>query len=80
MIKVEIRYFGMIAEAVSLTNEEILLEEESSTDAVLEYLYKKYAALKEKRFEVALNQKIITKNELITSACEIAILPPFAGG
>ncbi len=74
-----IKYFGMIAEATA-TNEEQIEMETCSVSQLLETLNHRYPELGHFDFKVAINQKLVTKEEMITAESEIALLPPFAGG
>jgi molybdopterin synthase sulfur carrier subunit len=77
-MEVTIKYFGLLAEATN-QNEETLVFSSTSISELLEALYIKYPALKEKDFQVAQNLEIVSKEASIT-ATEIALLPPFSGG
>ncbi|MFT5102760.1 MAG: molybdopterin synthase sulfur carrier subunit [Candidatus Latescibacterota bacterium] len=77
-MEVTIKYFGLLAE-VTNQNEETLVFSSTSISELLEALYIKYPALKEKDFQVAQNLEIVSKEASIT-ATEIALLPPFSGG
>jgi len=77
-MEVTIKYFGLLAE-VTNQNEETLVISSTSISELLEALYVKYPALKEKDFQVAQNLEIVSKEASIT-ATEIALLPPFSGG
>ena len=75
-----IKYFGIIAEVVNATEEEVLLGSEDLGIFVAD-LSKKYA-LEGYDFQVAVNRKIITdlSKFQIKDSDEIAFLPAFAGG
>lgn len=75
---ITIKYFGQIAE-ITKTEEESLEFSGSLTSELLETLYTKYSALKNKDFQVAQNQELVSLDTKITGA-EIALLPPFSGG
>ena len=77
-MKLTIKYFGMLAE-VTNRNEETFEFSNSSVSDLLEELFIKYPALKEKDFQVAQKLEIVSKDTTITET-EIALLPPFSGG
>jgi len=77
-MQLTIKYFGLIAE-VTKCNEEQLEFSGTYINELLETVYLKYPKLKEKDFQVAQNNEIISKDIIITQT-EIALLPPFAGG
>lgn len=73
-----IKYFGLIAE-VTNCEEETILFSESTVSELLGVLHAKYSALKNKDFQVAQNQELVSLETKITGK-EIALLPPFSGG
>lgn len=75
---ITIKYFGQIAEVTKL-DEESLEFSGSLVSELLEKLSKKYSELKNKDFQVAQNQELVSTETELTGA-EIALLPPFAGG
>ena len=77
---VEIKYFGKIADVTQLSDEQIDLKSEVNIGDFLSDLVKKYPDLKKEEFKIALNQEFVEADFLIEKNCEIALLPPFAGG
>ena len=75
---INIKYFGQIAE-VTQTDEESLEFSGSLVSELLETLNEKYNKLKNKDFQVAQNQELVS-NETELTGGDIALLPPFAGG
>lgn len=75
---ITIKYFGQIAEVTKL-EEEVIEFSGSLISELLDALYSKYPALKNKDFQVAQNQELVSFETKITGN-EIALLPPFAGG
>lgn len=75
---ITIKYFGQIAE-ITKTEEESLEFSGSLISELLEMLYIQYSALKNKDFQVAQNQELVSIETELTGA-EIALLPPFSGG
>ena len=77
-MKLTIKYFGLLAEITKCNEEQI----EFSGNLIVELLdtiFLKHPALKEKDFQIAQNQVLATKETKVL-ATEIALLPPFAGG
>lgn len=77
-MKITIKYFGLIAE-VTQCEEETVSFSGSFISELLDVLHSKYSALKNKNFQVAQNQELVSL-ETRVSGSEIALLPPFAGG
>lgn len=77
-MNINIKYFGLIAE-VTKCEEETLSFSGNLISELLNDLYAKYPELKNKDFQVAQNQELVSFETKITGN-EIALLPPFAGG
>lgn len=77
-MKLTIKYFGLLAE-VTQCNEERFEFSGMLISELLETIYLEHPKLKEKDFQVAQNQIIVT-NETEISGKDIALLPPFSGG
>mgnify|MGYP003678863235 FL=1 len=75
---ITIKYFGQIAE-ITQKEEESLEFSGNLVSELLETLHSKYDTLKNKDFQVAQNQELISIETELTGA-EIALLPPFSGG
>jgi sulfur-carrier protein len=77
-MNLNIKYFGLLVE-VTQCSEETLAFSKTTVSELLNMLFEKYPNLKDKDFQVALNNEIVSKNTLITEN-ELALLPPFSGG
>lgn len=75
---INIKYFGLIAEVTNKTEETMDFSGKTISD-VLNHLHSKYPDLKNKDFQIAQNQELISENIEITGH-ELALLPPFSGG
>jgi sulfur-carrier protein len=75
---ITLKYFGLIAE-VTKCEEENLSFSGNLIAELLNNLYLKYPELKNKDFQVAQDQELVSFETKITGN-EIALLPPFAGG
>lgn len=78
-MQLTIKYFGMLAEATSTTEERLQIDICSVSD-LLEKLKNQYPKLSDKDFKVAINQELVNSDYLIDNEAEVALLPPFAGG
>ncbi len=58
----------------------VSIENVLDTNMMLTKLYAQYPLLKEKKFLIAVNQKIIAEKTEIGDQSTIALLPPFSGG
>lgn len=79
-MKLTIKYFGMIEEAVQKNEEFIEIKEPISVDELKNQLQNKYPSISDKNYQIAVNQNISLGDIIITEDSEIALLPPFAGG
>ncbi len=77
---ITVNYFGNIAEAAQSDSETLNVKAMKLED-LLSLLDAKYD-LGKFQFQVAVNRKIISRQQALTisEADEIALLPPFAGG
>lgn len=77
---ITVNYFGNIAEATQ-SDSETLEQKSMSLEELLNLLDSKYN-LRKFQFQVAVNRKIISKQQdlTISDSDEVALLPPFAGG
>ncbi|MCF6295670.1 MAG: MoaD/ThiS family protein [Flavobacteriaceae bacterium] len=77
-MRLTIKYFGLLAEVTQCSEEQFEFSGMLISE-LLETIYLKHPKLKEKDFQVAQNQIIVT-NETEISGRDIALLPPFSGG
>jgi molybdopterin synthase sulfur carrier subunit len=70
--------FGVLADIVK--TQRIDIASVSTTDELIELMEEKYPEIKNYNYQIAVNQKQIEGNVVISENDEIALLPPFAGG
>lgn len=78
-VNVRILFFGELAD---LTGQKEVNEEHDKTwPEFMENVILKYPLLKDKKYKVALNRRIVNNDSIeLKSGDEIAFLPPFSGG
>jgi molybdopterin synthase sulfur carrier subunit len=76
-MSLKIIMFGRLAD---IAGNAIAIDDVADTDSLVNELNKKYPALSNAKFVIAVNKKIIKKNTPINSASVVALLPPFSGG
>jgi sulfur-carrier protein len=76
--KLTIMVFGQLQDITG--SSVISIDDVTDTDMLLSKLIIQYPLLKEKKFLIALNKKIITGKTGINQLQAIALLPPFSGG
>lgn len=78
-MQLTIKYFGMLVEATTISEEQLQMEACSVTD-LLKKLKNLHPKLEDKNFKIAIDQQLVNNDHIINSEAEIALLPPFAGG
>lgn len=79
-MKITLKYFGMIAEALAKQDEVLSMEQSQTVSDLRNHLEKKYPKLKSIDYRIAVNQNLVESNHSIQADSEVALLPPFAGG
>lgn len=80
-MRIQLKYFGQAAEVSGLSEELIEnLDEGIKLAELLKFLVSKYPDLDKLNLNFAVNQKIKAMEFSLASDCEVAVLPPFAGG
>ena len=80
-MQIEIKYFGMIAEQTSKESEQIEVAHPMALSDLKDLLLNKYPGLKNIHFTFAIDMELTSDlEEILSSDCEIALLPAFAGG
>ena len=74
----EIILFGQLAEIAGSSRIEIDLQKD--TNGLVECINRKYPAMEDIRYQIALNKKVVNSNSPINADATIALLPPFSGG
>lgn len=74
----EIKVFGQLIDVFGAEN--ISTETSENVEELKDDLVKRFPALAEKTFVVAVNRKVVHENISLTDKEEIALLPPFSGG
>ncbi|MHA4895319.1 MoaD/ThiS family protein [Pedobacter sp. PWIIR3] len=78
MMEIEIISFGKIAEFIE--SQKIMVEGVSDTDTFHSYLQEKFPKLKQVKYKLALNNRLVQQNTNFGEQPVIAIMPPFSGG
>ena len=78
-MKVNIKYFGMIAETAGKTEEILDLESGVSVKNLKDRQIQKYKIADPESVQIAVNKNLNSNSEL-KEGDEVAFLPPFAGG
>ncbi|WP_019940181.1 MoaD/ThiS family protein [Dyadobacter beijingensis] len=76
----QVKYFGMLAEIAGLSDELWNAGGSMTVGQFRAQVLDKYPAMRDKKFKIAVNQRILDDFVSIETPAEIALLPPFAGG
>lgn len=74
----KILYFGILSEITGKSHEELSFE--GTVSDLKELIGNQYPDIKKHDFQVAVDQNIASEDQSISTAVEIALLPPFTGG
>lgn len=78
-MKLNVKYFGMIAEWAGSVEQSVLFDGATVLDLKTQ-LEAEHPKLKGISYQVAVNQKIASNGTFLSEKDELAVLPPFAGG
>ncbi|MCO6495762.1 MAG: MoaD/ThiS family protein [Bacteroidetes bacterium] len=76
--KLKLLAFGLVAERMNLSSIEI--EDIYTVNELQEWIVRAYPQLKNVKYSIAINRKIVKADSAIPWGAEIALLPPFSGG
>ena len=79
-MSIQVMYYGMLAEITGQANEVWIADKNLTVGEFRDQIFARYPAMREKKFKIAVDQKISQDYVSIDQASEIALLPPFAGG
>ena len=77
---VRLSVFGPLTDVLGPEGREMELSFPVDADRLRRELAERYPELDGRRYQIAVDERIVRGNEPISEAREIALLPPFAGG
>lgn len=77
-MKIRLLLFGYLAEQAG--SAEMELSGFNDTDSLMKKLMADFPAIKNSKFLISVDKKIIKTNAKLTDGNVVALLPPFAGG
>jgi len=69
--------FGRLAD---IAGNSVSINDVADTDSLVNSLHKKYPALADAKYVIAVNKKVIKENTILNNDSIVALLPPFSGG
>jgi molybdopterin converting factor small subunit len=77
-MKVSVLSFGEVGDIVKASS--FNLDHVVDTDSLKHLLEDKFPRLKEIKYAIAVDKKIVNHNVILEEGCIVALLPPFSGG
>ncbi len=77
-MKIQIKFFGQLAEITGKPTIEV--DAVNNTDLLIKKMLIDFPKLKDCKFQVSVNHKLLKEKQVLESGSEVAFLPPFAGG
>jgi molybdopterin converting factor small subunit len=74
---INIIIFGQLAEIAGST---LSLENVTDTNTLVKELHSLYPLLSDSKYVIAVNNKMVNENTILTENSTVALLPPFSGG
>jgi molybdopterin converting factor small subunit len=76
-MSIKIILFGKLADVAGSS---VSVDSAPDTDSLMHTLHKKYPALANTKYVIAVDKQVINKNTTLKSKSSVALLPPFSGG
>jgi molybdopterin synthase sulfur carrier subunit len=77
-MQVNISIFGQLTDII--TKDTLVINDINDTNTLTAQLNKKYPALANIKYAIAVNKNIITNNTTLNDNDTVALMPPFSGG
>ena len=74
---INIIIFGQLADIAGNT---LSLENVTDTNTLVKELHSLYPVLADSKYVIAVNNKMVNENTILTENSTVALLPPFSGG
>lgn len=78
MMKIELLFFGQLTDITGTSV--VMLDHMSDTDILKRHVFEMYPSLQQAKLMIAVNNKLVTENEVIPEGAKIAFMPPYSGG
>ena len=77
-MKIELLFFGQLTDLTGTTV--VMLDHMPDTDTLKHHVFDMYPSLQQSKLMIAVNNKLVTENEVIPEGAKIAFMPPYSGG
>jgi molybdopterin synthase sulfur carrier subunit len=78
MMKIELLFFGQLTDITGTTV--VMLDHMLDMDTLKHHVFEMYPSLQQSKLMIAVNNKLVTENEVIPEGAKIAFMPPYSGG
>ena len=75
---IEVQFFGQLIDKTGKSS--IQIEHTASLTQLKKTLFSDFPLLKDSKFIIAINNKMVTEHSAIPEDAKIALMPPFSGG
>lgn len=75
---IEVRFFGQLTDRTGCNN--LSLDDMADTDTLIQNLHERFPALAGSKYMLAVNNKMIQSNTMLSPGYRVDLLPPFSGG
>ena len=79
-MRVHLRYFASIREALGKREEKVEAPEGATVESIWERLVAEHPALRQQRYRPAVNQEYVTPSAALHDGDELVFIPPVSGG
>ena len=76
-MQINLIIFGQLCE---ILDKNLVLNNIADTNDLTRVLHEKYPALKNSKYIIAVDKKVVTENIALPQYSTVALLPPFSGG
>ena len=73
-------YFAEIKEILEMNSEDIDLIEDITVETFKELLFERQPSIRDKKFQVAVNEEFVQLNDIVKQDDVVALIPPVSGG
>jgi len=77
-MKINVLFFGILSDITGKSK--LTFDNIPNTEELLLHLESEYTALKNIKYLISVNKKLVNSNLMFKDGDEIALMPPFAGG
>lgn len=76
----KVLYFAEIKEILQTDMEQLDTKEDISVESFKQLLFNQHPSIREKKFQVAVNEEFVQNEDIIQPTDVVALIPPVSGG